>query len=85
MSYHNGGVGIDIEDTNDVVEGGGGGDETEGVGGHRDDAKAMASVGALQNEVVGVPEPDSLIIHVLHRFSPPNFILNCLACHKINL
>ena len=43
----NGGVGIDIEDANEVIKGGGGGDEAEGVGGHRDDTEAMASVSSL--------------------------------------
>ena len=43
----NGGVGIDIEDVDEVIEGAGGGDEAEGVGGHRDDIEAMASVSSL--------------------------------------
>lgn len=56
-----GGVGIDIEDADEAVEGGGGDDGAEGVGGDGGDAEAVAGVGELQNEVVGAPEPDGLV------------------------
>jgi len=58
---HNG-VGINIEDTDEAVEGRGGDEEAYGVGSDGGNAKAVANVNAVQTEVVGVPEPDDLVV-----------------------
>ncbi|KAK7381913.1 hypothetical protein VNO80_00464 [Phaseolus coccineus] len=51
------GVGINIEDTDEAVEGRGGDEGAYGVGSDGGDDKAVASVNAVQKEVVGVSEP----------------------------
>ena len=63
-----GGVWIDNEDTDEAIEGGGGGDVGKGVGGKWEDVEVVAGVGGLQNEVVGVLEQDSHSVRFLHRF-----------------
>lgn len=51
----NGGVGINVEDPNEAVEGGGGGDQAGRVSCDGRHTKAVAGVGALEDEVVGFP------------------------------
>lgn len=56
-----GGVGVDVEDTNEAVERSRGGDEPRRVSRHRRHAQAVARVGALPNQLVGAPEPHGLV------------------------
>lgn len=51
----NGVVSVNVEDPNEAVEGGRGGDHAGRVSCHRRHAKAVAGVGALKDEVVRFP------------------------------
>jgi len=46
-------VGVNIEDSDEAVESGGGSDDTGRVSGHGDHAEAVAGVGPLEHQVVG--------------------------------
>lgn len=55
------GVGIDLKDANEAIERSGGSNETGRMSSNRDDAEAVAGVGAVQVELVGLPELDGLV------------------------
>lgn len=55
------GVGIDFKDANKAIERSGGSYETGRMSSNRDDAEAVAGVGPLQLELVGLPELDGLV------------------------
>uniref|UniRef100_A0A7C9CBJ2 Uncharacterized protein n=1 Tax=Opuntia streptacantha TaxID=393608 RepID=A0A7C9CBJ2_OPUST len=59
-------VGVHIEDSDEAIEGGGGGDDAGGMGGHGDHAEAVAGVGPFQHHVVSsgaasAPEAHGLV------------------------
>lgn len=54
-------VGGYIKDSDEAVNGGGGGDSAGGMGGDGDDPEAMSGVGLQLLRAVGVPQPHRLI------------------------
>lgn len=54
-------VGVHIEDSDEAVEGSGRGDDAGWMSCDGYDAEAVAGIGELELELVGSPQPDSLV------------------------